>query len=80
MGMTRLHELRHTTGHIIYDKSRDLYLVKEMLGHSDIRTSERYAGKPTRQVEEVVKKLDGFGVTDGIFTTRNTTQLEKEGS
>jgi Site-specific recombinase XerD len=60
-GMTRLHELRHSAGQLVYDKTRDLYVVKEFLGHSDIRMTERYAGKPTKQVEEAVRKLDGFG-------------------
>ena len=60
-GMTRFHELRHTSGHIIYNMTGDLYLVKEYLGHSDIRTTERYAGKPTERMREATKKIEGFG-------------------
>ena len=60
-GMTRLHELRHTLGQQLYEKTRDLYVVKEILGHSELETTERYAGKPTKQAEEAMKKLEGFG-------------------
>ncbi len=60
-GMTRLHELRHTCGQQIYDLTGDIYVVKEVLGHSDLKTTLRYVGKATRRAEEAMKKLEGFG-------------------
>ena len=61
-GMTRFHELRHTAGHLIFEKSGgNLYVVKEFLGHSDLKTTERYAGKPTQLVSDAVNRLEGFG-------------------
>lgn len=61
VGMTRLHELRHTCGQQIYDLTGDIYVVKEVLGHSDLKTTLRYVGKATRRAEEAMKKLEGFG-------------------
>lgn len=60
-GMTRFHELRHTTGHILADSGVDKGVIKDFLGHSDIRTTERYTGKPLRPLMEASKKLEGFG-------------------
>lgn len=61
-GMTRIHELRHTYGQKLYEISGDLYVVKEALGHTDLRTTMRYAGKPTKRVKDAVKKMEGFGM------------------
>lgn len=37
------HGLRHTRGTVIYNATRDLRMTKELLGHSQQRTTERYA-------------------------------------
>gem|GEM_PF-6803599 len=36
-----MHELRHTTGRIL-GLTHSLHEIKEFLGHTDIRTTERY--------------------------------------
>lgn len=60
-GMSRNHELRHTTGHILADKGVTKDVIADILGHSDIRTTELYTGKPQRPKAEAIKKLEGFG-------------------
>ena len=35
--------LRHTTGATLYEKSGDLYLVAEVLGHKNLQNTKRYA-------------------------------------
>lgn len=60
-GMTRFHELRHTVGQLLADKGVDRSVIKDFLGHSDIRTTEIYVGKPVRPLLEASKKLEGFG-------------------
>lgn len=61
-GLTRMHELRHTLGHQLGDKGVRLEVIKNILGHSDIRTTERYVGKPDKASEDAMKELDGFGM------------------
>lgn len=39
----RIHDLRHTFASRLVNAGESIYVVKEMLGHADIRTSERYA-------------------------------------
>ena len=60
-GLTRMHELRHTLGHQLGDKGVRLEVIKNILGHSDIRTTERYVGTPDKASEDAMKALDGFG-------------------
>jgi len=60
-GMTRFHELRHTTGHILGNAGVDKNVIKDILGHSDIRTTERYVGIPQEPIKKAMRKLQGFG-------------------
>ncbi len=61
-GMTRFHELRHTTGDIL-GQSHSIYDIKEFLGHSDIRTTERYIRVPDERKRSMAKTLGNFGKT-----------------
>lgn len=38
------HDLRRTYGRLIYQKSHDIILVKDLLGHADVKTTQRYIG------------------------------------
>ena len=42
-GLTRLHELRHTYASILLSKGVDIFALKELLGHSDIKDTQRYS-------------------------------------
>ncbi|MCB0323246.1 MAG: tyrosine-type recombinase/integrase [Bdellovibrionales bacterium] len=54
------HKLRHTFAHGLLDTSRDVRLVAQALGHSDVRTTMRYTERTDEQValaiEEKVSK------------------------
>lgn len=58
IGLTRLHELRHSYATFLVKHGVDIYKVKELLGHSDIRDTMRYAHMPTEFMKEDVKKLE----------------------
>lgn len=60
-GMTRFHELRHTVGHILADRGTPRETIADILGHSDIRTTECYVGKPQQPKINAVNNLEGFG-------------------
>ena len=38
------HDLRMTFGSVVYDKTKDLRVTQELLGHSSSQTTERYTG------------------------------------
>lgn len=42
-GLTRLHELRHTYASILLSKGIHIFALKELLGHSDIKDTQRYS-------------------------------------
>lgn len=49
------HKLRHTFAHGLLDSSRDVRLVAQALGHSDVRTTMRYT---ERTEEEIAKAIE----------------------
>lgn len=57
-GLTRLHELRHSYATFLVKHGVDIYKIKELLGHSDIRDTMKYAHVPTEFMKEDVKKLE----------------------
>ena len=55
----RIHDLRHTCATWLLQKGASLSVVKEMLGHSTIRMTERYAHVAPDQKREAASLLDG---------------------
>ena len=50
------HRLRHTFAHGLLDSSKDVRLVAQALGHSDVRTTMRYT---ERTEDEVARAIEG---------------------
>ena len=38
------HDLRRSYGRIMYEATKDIVLVKNLLGHSSVRTTQKYIG------------------------------------
>lgn len=55
---TRLHphRLRHTFAHGLLDSSKDVRLVAQALGHSDVRTTMRYTERSDEQIAEAIER------------------------
>ena len=58
----RIHTLRHTHASRLIQNGMSVYEVKEILGHSDIKTTLRYAHLEQRQVSskarDVINRLN----------------------
>jgi integrase/recombinase XerD len=53
----KLHSLRHTFATRLVSAGVDIYAVKELLGHQDIRTSMVYAKADTETLQRAVDVL-----------------------
>ncbi len=62
------HTLRHTLATRLIQNGMNLYEVKEILGHSDIKTTMRYAhieqSKITQRAMNVINKLNISALND----------------
>lgn len=56
------HTLRHTYASWLVQKGEPLYTVKELMGHSDIKMTERYAHLANTNLENAVSKLDDIKI------------------
>ncbi|NQU73946.1 MAG: site-specific integrase [Candidatus Omnitrophica bacterium] len=71
-GMTRFHELRHTTGHILA-LHHNIHEIKEFLGHADLKTTMRYVKVADETKVRMAETLGKFG-----FATPPTTHEKKK--
>ncbi len=53
----RIHDLRHSFASFLVNAGRSLYEVQELLGHSDIRTTSRYAHLSQERLREAVESV-----------------------
>ena len=56
----RFHDLRHTFATRMVQSGVDLYMVAKLLGHQDIRTTQRYAHHCTDSLRSGVEVLDNL--------------------
>ena len=65
-----VHTLRHTHASRLVQNGLNLYEVKEVLGHADIRTTMRYAHieqwAVTRRAMEVINSLNGRSLDEPV--------------
>jgi site-specific recombinase XerD len=60
----RIHDLRHTFGTWLAQRGQNLMVIKDMLGHADIRTTQRYVHPDTDSMIRAAEVID-FPIDDG---------------
>jgi len=62
----RFHDLRHTAATRMVEAGVNIVVISKILGHSDIKTTMRYA-HPEDSLKEALEALGNFG--------KNTTKI-----
>lgn len=60
LGQLRIHDLRHTFASLLVQQGTPIYHVMQLLGHSDIKTTQKYAHLSPNNLAFVVKSLPTF--------------------
>lgn len=61
IGDVRIHDLRHTFASVLVQQGTPLYHVMQLLGHSDIKTTQKYAHLSRNSLQDVIQSLPRFG-------------------
>lgn len=61
IGDVRIHDLRHTFASVLVQQGTPLYYVMQLLGHSDIKTTQKYAHLGKNNLQDVIQSLPIFG-------------------
>ena len=56
-GKLATHSLRKSFAQTVYEESGDIYLVKELLGHRDVFTTQKYLGVSYATARETVEAI-----------------------
>ena len=59
----RMHDLRHSTASFLVNSGRSLYEVQKILGHTQIKTTQRYAHLSQ---ETLLAAVDSLGAVTGL--------------
>ena len=87
-GKLATHSLRKSYAQRMYDASGDIFLVREMLGHKDVRTTQKYLGvsyQKAQRVSEAIETAQGnrIGIllrsVDEISTDTLVMELQRRG-
>lgn len=60
LGQVRIHDLRHTFASILIQQGTPIYHIMQLLGHSDIKTTQKYAHLSKNSLQDVVRTLPDF--------------------
>lgn len=60
IGKVRIHDLRHTFASFLVKEGVPLYHVSQLLGHSDVRITQKYAHLSPNSLANVLDKLPDF--------------------
>lgn len=56
----RFHDVRHTAGTLLHVQGADALVIKEVLGHTQLRTTDRYTHIPISVTKQAVNRLDAL--------------------
>ena len=77
-GKLATHSLRKSYAQRMYDASGDIFLVREMLGHADVRTTQKYLGVSYQKAQRVSEAIEtSKGNISGILL-RSVSELETD--
>lgn len=60
------HSLRHFFGQSLVDTGTDIEIVRRLMGHSNLKTTQVYLGRTDKQRREAINRLEGTPINDTV--------------
>jgi site-specific recombinase XerD len=79
----RIHDLRHTMATLMLRQLKDIHAVQKTLGHTDLKTTQRYVHTDLDDAAERMGRFDMFSRVSDTFSDtlfKNDTRPEKPGA
>lgn len=73
----RFHDLRHTFASWLVMNGVDLYTVQRLLGHTDIRTTMRYAHNAPGYLEQEIGKIDEILSSEKVIINAASESVDR---
>ena len=78
-GKLATHSLRKSFAQRLYDKTGDIYLVQELLGHRNISTTQKYLGVNYADAKAAVEAIALISESDRIpISSRSLEEIDDE--
>ena len=61
------HSLRHTHASRLLESGADIYRVKELLGHANVTTTERYSHVTADRLRSAIKDMEKMNLTNNVI-------------
>ena len=74
----RFHDLRHTFGSRLAEKGVDPFTIMQLMGHSDLRMTERYVHASDPRKHQAVAKLEDYGDSETNFHKISTIDKKRK--
>jgi integrase len=74
----RFHDLRHCFGSRLAEKGVDSFTIMELMGHSDLRMTERYVHATDPHKRQAVEKLENYGDSQANFHKVSTKAKKRK--
>jgi site-specific recombinase XerD len=74
-GKVTTHSMRKTVANTVYSATSDLFVVKEILGHKNLSTTQQYLGVGIDKLQEAMETLDECNFPSN--TLHSTQKLKK---
>jgi len=76
-GKVTTHSMRKTVANTVYSSTGDLFVVKEILGHQNLATTQKYLGVGFSKLQDAMETLDECNITHNTLHSEGVRQRNR---
>ena len=76
-GKVTTHSMRKTVANTVYSSTGDLFVVKEILGHQNLTTTQKYLGVGFDKLQDAMDTIDECNIIDNTLHSQEERQRDR---